>query len=46
MVDFKPMNIGRKVEFKNHYLVTITVTLVLGKKLSMDSIINERSVCI
>lgn len=39
------MNIGGKEEFKNHYLVTITVIRVLGKKnYKMDSKMNGQSV--
>lgn len=46
MIEFKLMNIGGTVEFKNHYLITITVIIVLGKKLSMDAKIYEESVTI
>lgn len=40
------MNIGGIVEFKNSFLVTITVIIVLGKKLSTDAKIHEQSVAI
>ena len=45
-LEVKLMNIGVILGFKNCYLVTITVIIVLGKKLSTDAKIYEQCVAI
>lgn len=41
MMEFKLIHVVGIVEFKNHYLVTTAVIIVLDKNLSMDATINE-----